>query len=141
MMHVLLVEDNAGDSLLIQEAFQDTGADFYLSLARDGEVALAMLHGASLNPPNSRPDLILLDLNMPKTTGHDLLREVKSSDLTRRIPIFVLTSSRRERDVSTALDLHCNAYFRKPVNYNGYVQLVRLITEFWQSSEWSHSFG
>jgi CheY-like chemotaxis protein len=136
VMQVLLVEDNPGDAFLIQEAFQASGADCQIAVARDGEVALAMLNGAGNEPVVSRPDLILLDLNLPKMSGHEVLKELKTRDEWRPIPVIVLTSSRAERDVSTAYDRHCNAYFCKPPSFGENVQLIRLIADFWQKAEW-----
>jgi CheY-like chemotaxis protein len=129
-----LVEDNPGDALLIQEAFQGSGTDCQIAVAHDGDVALAVLNGEGSEPAVSRPDLILLDLNLPKMSGHEVLKELKSRDQWRPIPVIVLTSSRAERDVSTAYDLHCNAYFCKPPSFDENVQLARLIVDFWQKA-------
>ena len=134
LMHVLLVEDNPGDALLIQEAIQASSVDCQITVARDGEVALAMLSGAANAPALSRPDLVLLDLNLPKMNGHEVLKELKTCDALRPIPVMVLTSSRAERDVSIAYDLHCNAYFCKPSTFAEYVQLTRIVTAFWQKA-------
>ena len=136
VIQVLLVEDNPGDALLIQEATQQSGADCQITVARDGEVALDMLNGAGNEPAVSRPDLILLDLNLPKMSGHEVLKELKTHDELRPIPVVILSSSRAERDVSTAHDRHCNAYFCKPPTFDECVQLARLIVDFWQKAEW-----
>jgi len=136
MIQVLLVEDNPGDALLIQEAFQHSGAGCQISVARDGELALAMLDGAGNAPVISRPDLILLDLNLPKMSGHEVLKELKSRDQWRPIPVIVLTSSRAERDVSAAFDRYCNAYFCKPPSFDENVELTRLIADFWHKAVW-----
>ena len=133
LMHVLLVEDNPGDALLILEAFKESGAACRYTVANDGEVALAMLRGEG-NEPICRPDLIVLDLNLPKMNGLDVLKQLKTNDDLRSIPIIVLTSSNAVRDVSTAYDLHCNAYFCKPSAFAKYVQLTRAITDFWQKA-------
>jgi CheY-like chemotaxis protein len=135
VIQVLLVEDNPGDVLLIQEAFQESGADCQITVARDGEAALAMLNGTRNEPGVFRPDLILLDLNLPKMSGHEVLEELKTRDQWRPIPVVVLTSSRAERDVSNAYDRHCNAYFCKPPSFDENVQLTRLIADFWQNAE------
>lgn len=134
MMQVLLVEDNPGDALLIQEAFQESGADCQITVAGDGEVALDMLNGEGNELVITRPDLVLLDLNLPKMNGHEVLKELKTRDKLRPIPVIVLTSSRAERDISTAYDLHCNAYFCKPSTFDECVQLTRLFADFWQKA-------
>lgn len=136
MIHILLIEDNAGERLLIQEAFQECDSECHVSVARNGEVAIAMLTESGEDHAPIRPDLIVLDVNLPLLNGHEVLRELKTRVDVRRIPIFVLTSSRAERDVASALDRNCNAYFRKPTSYDGYVQVIRVITTFWRMAVW-----
>ncbi len=135
VIQVLLVEDNPGDAMLLQEAFQVSGTDCQVTVVRDGEIALAMLRGNGAASRASLPDLILLDLNLPKMSGHEVLKELKSRDEWRPIPVIVLTSSRAERDVSSAYEQNCNAYFCKPPSFGENVQLTRLITDFWREAE------
>ncbi len=133
LIHILLVEDNLGDTLLIKEAFQELGEACRLTTVNDGEKALAMLKEKA-NEPIAQPDLILLDLNLPKLNGHEVLKQLKANERLRRIPVVVLTSSRADRDVTTAYDLHCNAYFCKPSSYAEYVQVARVVAGFWQKA-------
>lgn len=133
-MRVLLIEDNPGDALLLQEAFLEADLDFQISVACDGEVALNALDECLSHQSNSCPDLIMLDLNLPKMNGHEVLKELKTRATLRSIPVIVLTSSRAERDVSTAYELHCNAYFCKPSTFSASVQLIKVIMDFWQKT-------
>lgn len=133
-MRILLIEDNPGDSLIIEEAFSESGADCEIETARDGEVAMAKLLANGDEPQAYRPDLILLDLNLPKMNGHEVLTWIKEHERLRSIPVIVLTSSRAGRDVSAAYKLHCNAYFCKPTSFGESVQLIRLIADFWSQA-------
>ncbi len=131
LMHILLVEDNPGDVLLIQEAFRELEHECEFSVTCDGETALAKLLGQADVEAIETPDLILLDLNLPRKSGLDTLREIKSSDKLRSIPVLVLTSSRAKRDLVAAYDLHCNAYLCKPATFDGYVEHAQRIADFW----------
>lgn len=133
VIRVVMVEDNPGDALLIEEAFHESGAACRFTIAHDGEVALALLSGTG-DEKISKPDLILLDLNLPKMNGLEVLKQLKTNDSLRPIPVIVLTSSRAARDVSTAYLLHCNAYFCKPSTFAEYVQLTCVIADFWQKT-------
>ena len=127
LRELLLVEDNPGDVLLVEEALEQLALPCRLSVARDGAVALEMLQGGA------RPELILLDVNLPKRSGFDVLKELKQDAELRHIPVIVLTSSKADRDVRLAYDLHANAYVCKPSDFDGYVSLVRRIADFWLS--------
>lgn len=135
LMRILLVEDNAGDALLVQEAFQETGTRCDFTVATDGELALALLQGDAHLRPIDRPDLILLDLNLPRKDGYEVLRDLKSCPVLRSIPVIVLTSSGAERDVAMVYTLHGNAYFRKSSSFGEYVQLATTIVDFWRQAE------
>ena len=127
---ILLVEDNPGDVRLTREAFREGGKDVRLTVAGDGEEALAILHGARTQSA-ARPDLILLDLNLPRLSGRELLAEIKGDPELRRIPVLVLSSSRREQDVLASYDLHANCCIAKPVDFEQFLEVVRSIEQFW----------
>ena len=131
MPHVLLVEDNPGDIVLIQEAFEQAGIVCRLDVAPDGVVAMAMLRQ---EPPYSdliRPDLILLDINMPKVSGHDVLAKLKSDPRLHSIPVVVLTSSTATLDTLKSYELHASAHICKPESLAEYAAMVRSIEQFW----------
>jgi two-component system, chemotaxis family, response regulator Rcp1 len=128
---ILLVEDNPGDVRLTLEALKETPLPNHISVAKDGEEAIHFLrrHGAFANAP--RPDLILLDLNLPKKSGREILSELKQDPKLRRIPVVVLTSSTAEKDVLEAYDLSANCYVTKPVDLDQYLDVLRKIQDFW----------
>ena len=121
---VLLVEDDPGDVVLIQEAFEHNKVSNSLHVAGDGVEAMEFLRG------EIRPDLILLDLNLPRMDGREVLAEVKSDPALRSIPVVVLTTSKAEEDILRSYDLHANAYVTKPVDFNRFIEVVRQIDEF-----------
>ncbi|WP_308012061.1 response regulator [Actinacidiphila acidipaludis] len=124
--HVLLVEDDAADALLIEEAMTDKGMVRSISRATDGITALEYLRA----PENPRPDLIVLDLNMPRMNGRELLGVLKNDPELGMIPIVVLTTSSTPDDIAAAYSRHANAYVTKPVNLDDFLQAVRRIDEF-----------
>jgi two-component system, chemotaxis family, response regulator Rcp1 len=128
---VLLVEDSPGDVRLTQEAFQDANGSIHLHLAADGMEAMAFLRqeGPYLRAP--RPDLILLDLNLPKMDGREVLAQIKADDGLRAIPIVVLTTSDAEADIVKAYQLQGNCYLSKPVQLEAFESLVKSINDFW----------
>jgi CheY-like chemotaxis protein len=130
---VLLVEDDAGDVLLIREAFEHNKVHNDLAVVSDGVEAIAYLRrqGEHANAP--RPDLVLLDLNLPRKDGREVLAEVKSDPDLRSIPVVVLTTSKAEEDVLRSYDLHANAYVTKPVDFERFIEVVRQIDEFFVS--------
>jgi two-component system, chemotaxis family, response regulator Rcp1 len=132
-VEVLLVEDSECDVVLTQELLEDAKVSSNLSVARDGEEALRRVRGEGDHGGQARPDLILLDLNLPRKDGREVLRELKqdSDPELRRIPVVVLTTSARERDVIAAYEQHANAYITKPVNLDQFVSVVKAIQEFW----------
>jgi CheY-like chemotaxis protein len=130
-VEILLVEDNAGDVRLTQEALKEGKVLNHLSVVRDGEEALDFLHRQGRHADASRPDLILLDLNLPRKNGREVLEEIKKDAELRRIPVVVLTSSSEERDIVKAYDLNANCYITKPVDLDQFIDIVRSIGEFW----------
>jgi CheY-like chemotaxis protein len=132
-IEILLVEDNPGDVRLTIEALKEGKVSNRLSVARDGVEALAFLRreGPHANAP--RPDLILLDLNLPRRDGREVLAEVKADARLRRIPVVVLTTSKAEEDILRTYDLHANCYITKPVDLDQFISVVRSIDDFWLS--------
>jgi CheY-like chemotaxis protein len=126
---VLLVEDDPGDVLLIREAFDDHKLNNTLLVASDGVEALELLR----SPDTDRPDLVLLDLNLPRKDGREVLREIKADDALRSIPVVVLTTSDAEEDILRSYDLHANAYVTKPVDFDRFIDVVRQIDDFFVS--------
>jgi CheY-like chemotaxis protein len=132
-IEVLLVEDDPGDVLLIREAFDFNKVHNNLNVVSDGEQALDYLRGAGDYADRTRPDLVLLDLNLPRKDGREVLAEVKSDPDLRTIPIVVLTTSEAEEDVLKSYQLHANAYVTKPVDFERFVSIVRQIDDFFVS--------
>ena len=128
---VLLVEDSPGDVRLTQEAFRDANRSVRLHVASDGVEAMAFLRheGAYVNAP--RPDLILLDLNLPKMDGREVLAQIKEDDTLKTIPTVVLTTSDAEADISKSYQLQANCYLNKPVELDAFEALVKSINDFW----------
>jgi CheY-like chemotaxis protein len=132
-IEVLLVEDDPGDVLLIQEAFADNKLLNNLNIVNDGEQALAYLRREGEYAGARRPDLVLLDLNLPRKDGREVLQEVKTDESLRTIPVVVLTTSEAEEDVLRSYQLHANAYVPKPVDFDRFVSIVRQIDDFFVS--------
>ncbi|HMJ33839.1 MAG TPA: response regulator [Baekduia sp.] len=132
-IEVLLVEDDPGDVLLIQEAFDFNKVHNNLNIVSDGEQALAYLRREGDYAEATRPDLVLLDLNLPRKDGREVLQEAKSDEDLRTIPIVVLTTSEAEEDVLRSYQLHANAYVTKPVDFECFVSIVRQIDDFFVS--------
>ena len=130
LIDVLLVEDDPGDVLLIQEAFEDNKVRNRLHCVSDGVEALAFLRREGEHAEAPVPDLVLLDLNLPRKDGREVLAEIKSDPALRSIPVVVLTTSKAEEDILRSYDLHANAYVTKPVDFNRFIEVVRQIDEF-----------
>jgi len=128
---ILLVEDNPGDARLTQEAMRDTKMTNLMHVVEDGVEAMQFLRRQGRYGDAPRPDLIRLDLNLPKKDGRAVLAEIKTDPELKRIPVVVLTTSRAEEDVLTAYDPHANAYVTKPVDLAQFMKIVALIDEFW----------
>jgi CheY-like chemotaxis protein len=130
---VLLVEDDPGDVVLIQEAFEFNKLNNKLTVVSDGEEALAHLRGEGEHAGARRPDLVLLDLNLPRKDGREVLAEIKGDENLRTIPVVVLTTSEAEEDVLRSYQLHANAYVTKPVDFDRFISIVRQIDDFFVS--------
>jgi len=130
-IEVLLVEDDPGDVLMTQEAFADHDIANTLNVVMNGEDAIAYMRKSGQFADATTPDLVLLDLNLPRRNGREVLRDVKSDPALRRIPIVVLTTSEAEDDVLAVYDLHANAYVRKPGDFQQFVTAVRAIEDFY----------
>ncbi|CAB1369476.1 response regulator [Denitratisoma oestradiolicum] len=127
----LLVEDNPGDVRLTQEALRECKLRNNLSVVGDGVEALAFLRRQGKYASAPRPDVILLDLNLPKKGGREVLAEIKADSSLRRIPVVIITSSEAEQDVLSSYDLHVNCYVNKPVDLDQFIKVVRSISTFW----------
>jgi CheY-like chemotaxis protein len=132
-LDVLLVEDDDADVVIAREALRAGRLDTKLSVVRDGVEALAYLRRENGYADAGRPDLILLDLNLPRMSGHELLAEVKSDQSLRRIPVIVLSTSAAAEDVVRSYDLHANVYVSKPVDFDEFSDVIRQIDEFFAS--------
>jgi len=132
-IEVLLVEDSPGDVRLTKEAFKESKVCINLRVATDGAQAMAFLkrEGEYANAP--RPDLILLDLNLPKKDGREVLAEIKENPTLKSIPVVVLTTSASEEDILRSYLLHANCYITKPVGLDGFLKVVQSIDHFWLS--------
>jgi chemotaxis family two-component system response regulator Rcp1 len=133
-LQVLLVEDNHGDVRLMQEAFGDVNPLICLNVASDGVEAMAFLRREGANASATRPDLILLDLNLPKMDGRALLAQIKADDELKTIPTVVVTSSEADSDVINSYKLHANSYVTKPMHLSDFHRLVKSINDFWLAS-------
>jgi CheY-like chemotaxis protein len=131
---ILLVEDNPADIRLTQEVFEEIGVPHRLHIARDGEEALAMLRHTGNHHDVPEPDLVLLDLNLPRKDGREVLAEMKNDPALNHIPVVVLSTSRAERDVLACYHLHANCYVQKPVDFEAFSALIRGLQEFWFGS-------
>ena len=129
-IEVLLVEDDPGDTLMIREAFEDNKVRNRLSCVTDGVEALEFLRREGPHGDAPRPDLILLDLNLPRKDGREVLAEIKADGDLGTIPVVVLTTSQAEEDVLRSYKLHANAYVTKPVDFERFIEVVRQIDDF-----------
>jgi CheY-like chemotaxis protein len=132
-VEILLVEDNPGDIRLTQEALKEGKIYHNLRVAKDGEEALAMLRRQGEYASLSHPDIIFLDLNLPKVDGRDVLARIKEDDELKVIPVVVLTSSEAEADILKVYNLHANCYVTKPVDLDQFMIVVRAIENFWMT--------
>jgi CheY-like chemotaxis protein len=130
-IHILMVEDNPGDVRLTKEALNGAKIRNHVDSVRDGVEAMAYLHREGKYANSLQPDLILLDLNLPKKDGREVLAEIKADGHLRRIPVVILTSSQAEQDIVRAYDLHANAYVTKPVDLEQFITVVKSIEDFW----------
>jgi CheY-like chemotaxis protein len=130
---VLLVEDSPGDVRLTQEALRDAKRAIRLHVACDGVEAMAFLRRVGVHAGAPRPDLILLDLNLPKMDGREVLAQIKADDSLKTIPTIILTTSQAEADIVTSYQLQANCYLSKPVQLDAFETLVRSINDFWMT--------
>jgi CheY-like chemotaxis protein len=130
MIQILLVEDDPGDVLITREAFAENKVRNKLDVVSDGDAALAYLRRQGDFAAVPRPDLVLLDLNLPRKDGHEVLAEIKSDPDLQRIPVVILTTSDAEEDILRSYNLHANAYVTKPVDFERFLAVVRQIDEF-----------
>ena len=133
-MNVLLVEDNPGDVRLTQEAFKEAKMSINLDVTMDGAEAIKFLRKEAPYEDTVIPDLILLDLNLPKKDGREVLKEIKTDDMLKRIPVVVLTTSNAEQDIMKSYNLHVNCYINKPVDFEKFFDIIQKIEEFWLST-------
>lgn len=136
---LLLVEDNSDDELLTRRAFEKYSEISHIDVASDGVEALEYLSidtgfpssGKSISPANSLPDLILLDLKMPRLNGHEFLKYLRSSSVTAHIPVVILTTSSEEKDIATSYKLGANSFLRKPVNFLDFGKTIEQLSRYW----------
>lgn len=132
-VELLLVEDSRADVMMMREVLADTDLRNHLSTVEDGVEAMAFLRREGKYAQVPRPDLILLDLNMPRKDGREVLTEIKMDDSLKRIPVVILTTSKDEKDIGRAYDLHANCYITKPVDFPSFIEAVKVIKNFWFS--------
>jgi CheY-like chemotaxis protein len=130
-IEILLVEDNPGDVALTRLALEESQLQVHLSVVGDGAAALEFLHHQRIYVTAPHPDLIVLDLNLPKKSGHEVLAEIKSDQQFRRIPVVILTTSEAEEDIFQAYNLYANCYIKKPASFSQFTEVVKSIEEFW----------
>ena len=130
-IEILLVEDNIGDIRLTQEALKESNLIVNLNIARDGMEAMDFLHGEGMFMDAPTPDLILLDLNLPRKDGREVLQEIKNDAELKRIPVVVLTTSEAESDIIATYGFHANCYINKPVDMDQFIKIVRMLEQFW----------
>jgi CheY-like chemotaxis protein len=132
-IEILLVEDNPGDARLTVEALKESKLLNRLHHVADGQEAIAFLKQQGDHQGKPRPDIILLDLNLPKKSGHEVLAEVKADPNLKSIPVVVLTSSEAERDIVMTYKLHANCYITKPVDLDKFISIIQKIEQFWMT--------
>ena len=132
-VEILLIEDNPGDVRLTIEALKESKIINNLDVVEDGIEALSFLKKEGIYKDKPRPDLIILDLNLPKKDGREVLGEIKSEDSLKQIPIVILTTSEAEEDIIKSYELHANCYITKPVNMEQFIKVVKSVSDFWFS--------
>ena len=133
-IHILLVEDNDGDELLITEAFKELKITNKISVLRDGKAAIDFLNEAGNNKKSDLPNIILLDINLPKKNGHDVLQHIKNADNLKQIPVIMLTSSSSGKDINNSYKNYANCYITKPLEAAGFIKTVEVIKKFWMNT-------
>jgi CheY-like chemotaxis protein len=130
-IHILLVEDNEGDILLIKEAFEEVGMQHQLNVVNDGEQALDYLHRKKPFETIEIPDIIVLDINLPKMNGHEVLHYIKNHTIFKAIPVIILTTSSSSKDIDKAYQNYVNSYITKPVDIHDFTNVVNGIEDYW----------
>jgi len=130
-IHILLAEDNEGDILLIKEAFKEGRVLNTISTVKDGEKAVLYLKKEGVYAESITPDLILLDVNMPRKNGHEVLEFIKNDETFKQIPVIMLTTSSSENDIMKSYKNHANCYITKPVEIDDFLQAIKKIESFW----------
>lgn len=130
-IEILLIEDNPGDVRLTKESLRESKVSTRMHVVLDGVQAMAFLHREGDYAGVPRPDLILLDLNLPKKSGREVLADIKGDEQFRRIPVVILTTSQAEQDIIETYNLHANAYVNKPVDLDQFIKVVKSIEDFW----------
>ena len=133
-LHILLVEDSASDTMLIRRSFARSKLDHTLYCVEDGEKAIAFLKRDGEYQQVTRPDLIILDLNLPRLDGREVLAKIKEDPDLKRIPVIVLTTSNAEQDIMRSYELHANCYIVKPFDVYDFLQIANFIEQFWLST-------
>ena len=131
LANILLVEDNEGDILLTLEAFEESKVKTEINVARNGQEALDYLYKKGDYTEVKKPDLILLDINIPVFNGHEVLIKIKGDPILKKIPVIMLTTSSNEKDIEKAYENHTNSYVRKPLNMEDFLKAILKIEEFW----------
>ena len=129
--HILLVEDNEGDILLTKEAFDDTKIVIQLSVVKDGKEAMDFVNQSGKYKNTELPDLLLLDVNLPKKSGHEVLKYIKEAENLKHIPVIMFTTSSDQKDINSAYQNYANCYITKPVDANDFISVVGTIENFW----------
>lgn len=132
-IHILLVEDNEGDIVLTMEALEERKVVNNISVVKDGKEALDFLYETEKYKGRKLPDLILLDVNLPKKSGHEVLQTIKGDDSLKQIPVIMLTTSSSERDIQLSYRHHANCYITKPVEVDQFLEAITSIEDFWLS--------
>lgn len=129
--HILLVEDNEGDIILTLEAFEECKVKTKISIAKNGQEALDFLFRRGAYTDAKKPDLILLDINIPIYSGHEVLQQIKASPELKKIPVIILTTSSSSKDIDEAYQNYCNSYVKKPLDISEFLNAILKIEEFW----------
>jgi two-component system, chemotaxis family, response regulator Rcp1 len=134
MSEILLIEDNPGDVLLTREAFKECGHEHTINAVKDGVEGLKYLKKENNFSNALTPDLILLDLNLPRKDGRELLKEIKNDDELKTIPVIILSTSKNELDVEKCYELNVNCYVTKPVELDNFIEIIRTIEKYWMQT-------
>jgi len=132
-IHILLVEDNEGDILLTKEAFEEARILTKLSIVRDGKEAMDFLNKEGKYANTEMPDMLLLDVNLPKKNGHEVLQYIKGNEILKHIPVIMLTTSSSPKDINLSYNNYANCFITKPVDVNEFVGVIATIENFWIS--------